>query len=71
MRGEKKVQRERTRGEYHVMERAYGRFERALRLPAAVDETGAQASYKRGVLRISVPRSRPAPTSRRIEVQPG
>lgn len=68
VRGEKKVERESKHGELHVMERAYGRFERALPLPAAVDESGAEASYKRGVLRIRVPRSRPVADSRRIEV---
>lgn len=71
VRGEKRVQREHTRGEYHIMERAYGRFERALRLPAAVDENAAKASYKRGVLRINVPRSSPVASNRRIEVKPG
>ena len=71
VRGEKRVQHERKRGEFHIMERAYGRFERALRLPAEVDEAGAEASYNRGVLRIRVPRSRPVATSRRIEVTRG
>jgi HSP20 family protein len=50
------------------MERAYGRFERALRLPVSVSDDGAAASYKRGVLRISVPRSTPVARARRIEV---
>jgi HSP20 family protein len=71
VRGEKKAQREHKRGQYHIMERAYGRFERALRLPVTVDEAGAEASYKRGVLRISVPRSTPAAGTRRIEVTGG
>jgi HSP20 family protein len=68
VRGEKKFQREHQHGQYHVMERAYGRFERALRLPVSVSEDGAAASYKRGVLRISVPRSTPVARTRRIEV---
>lgn len=71
VRGEKKVRRERKRGEYHILERAYGRFERALRLPVAVDDAGAEASYKRGVLRVSVPRSTPVATTGRIEVKRG
>ena len=71
VRGEKRVQRERKRGEFHIMERAYGRFERALRLPAAVDEARAEASYKRGVLRVRAPRSQPVAASRRIEVTRG
>ena len=68
VRGEKKFQREHQHGQYHVMERAYGRFERALRLPVSVSDEGAAASYKRGVLHISVPRSTPVARARRIEV---
>ena len=68
VRGEKKFQREHQHGQYHVMERAYGRFERALRLPVSVSEDGAAASYKRGVLHISVPRSSPVTRARHIEV---
>ena len=68
VRGEKKFQREHQHGQYHVMERAYGRFERALRLPVSVSEDGAAASYKRGVLHISIPRSTPVARTRRIKV---
>lgn len=68
VRGEKKFQREHQHGQYHVMERAYGRFERALRLPVSVSDDGATASYKRGVLHISVPRSSPVTRARHIEV---
>ena len=70
VRGEKKVQRERKEGRFHVMERAYGAFERAVRLPVAVEQSGAQASYKRGVLHVAVPRSA-AHKVRRIEVKRG
>jgi len=53
--GEKQVERDATQGRYYVMERAYGRFERAVPLPAQVDESKARARYKRGVLRITLP----------------
>lgn len=53
--GEKQVERDAAQGRYYVMERAYGRFERAVPLPAAVDESRATARYKRGVLRITLP----------------
>lgn len=66
--GEKKVQRERKEGQFHVMERAYGAFERAVRLPVSVDEAGAQASYKRGVLHIVLRRSQKQ-KARRITVK--
>ena len=70
VRGEKKVEREESRGRYYVMERAYGSFERAIPLPTAVDENGARAKYQRGVLRITLPKSARA-RHRRVEVQAG
>ena len=56
VRGEKRVERESREGRYHVLECAYGSFERAVPLPTVVDETRANARYKNGVLRISLPK---------------
>ena len=67
VRGEKKVERERREGRYHVTERAYGAFERAVALPVPVDPDGARARYRRGVLQVSLPRLSEA-RPRRIEV---
>ena len=67
VRGEKKISREEKRGHYHVMERAYGHFERAIRLPVSVEEEGAKATYDAGVLTISLPKSNRI-QSRRITV---
>lgn len=66
--GEKKVQQEQNEGRYYAMECAYGRFERALPLPATVDENRAKAKYKRGVLTITLPKLKQS-ASRRIEVK--
>lgn len=68
VRGEKRVQREEKRGHYHVMECAYGSFERAMALPAEVDDSRARASYRDGVLRIALPKVRSARGARRIDV---
>lgn len=68
VRGEKRVRHDSHQGRYHLLERAYGRFERALPLPAAVDEEGARASYRDGVLEVTLPRAT-APGARRIQVQ--
>ena len=57
VRGEKRFQREQTKGRYHLMECAYGRFERAIPLPASVDDTRAEATYRDGLLHIVLPRS--------------
>lgn len=70
VRGEKRVEREERKGRYFMMERAYGRFERATPLPSAVDENGARAQYRHGVLKVTLPKSARA-RSRKVEVQVG
>jgi len=67
VRGEKRISKERSEGSYHIMECAYGRFERVLALPVSVDEGKARAKYRRGVLTITLPKSRTA-ARRRISV---
>jgi HSP20 family protein len=57
VRGEKRIERERTEGRYHMTECAYGRFERAIPLPDKVDPSKARAVYKSGVLRVEMPKS--------------
>jgi len=57
VRGEKQLQRERTEGRYHISECAYGIFERAIQLPDEVESEKASARYRRGVLRVELPKS--------------
>lgn len=70
VRGEKHLAREQQRGRYHLMECAYGSFERAIPLPVPVREAQARASYRGGVLTVRLPKAEHART-RRIEVQTG
>lgn len=60
VRGKKLATSERTEGQYHITERAYGRFERVFQLPVEVDENGTEATYKHGVLKIRLPKSQSA-----------
>ena len=69
IRGEKRLEREDRRGQYVLLERAYGRFERRIPLPVPVDEEQAKASYRRGVLRIRLPRRPGAKGKRGIKVE--
>lgn len=57
VRGEKRVERDRHEGQWYLMERAYGSFERVVPLPVEVDEAGVQAHYRRGVLRLTLPKT--------------
>jgi HSP20 family protein len=52
----------------HINERFQGRFSRVLSLPDDIDPGAVNASYRDGVLRITVPR-RESAQPRRIEVQ--
>jgi HSP20 family protein len=67
IKGEKKYeQEEKEKGQYR-MERSYGSFERAISLPTEVDESKAKAEFKRGVLRLTLPK-RPGTQSRRKKI---
>lgn len=56
IKGEKKAEREEKEENYHLVERSYGSFSRAMKLPAAVDPDKVQATYKNGVLTVVLPK---------------
>ncbi|SOD41400.1 Hsp20/alpha crystallin family protein [Nitrosovibrio sp. Nv4] len=56
LRGEKRFERARNDSTYHVMERAYGVFQRAIPLPSNVDADHAEADYRNGVLTVHLPK---------------
>lgn len=66
--GEKKQQTDEQGKNYHVLERAYGRFSRSIPLPTAVNPDRVEARYKDGILRITMGKSQGA-KSKRIEVK--
>ena len=70
VRGEKRVQSDRREGRFHIMECAYGSFERAVPLPAEVDGDMASARYRRGVLAVWLPKHKRA-ARQRIPVSSG
>lgn len=65
--GEKRFEREQSKGEYYMLERAYGHFSRSIPLQHEVDADSADASYKNGVLRLELAK-KPDQRRRRIEV---
>ena len=54
--GERKQQNETKEKTFHRIESSYGKFERIIRLPAEVDADKVKASYKDGVLNITLPK---------------
>lgn len=70
VRGEKRSSRESGDGRYRMLECAYGTFERSIRLPTEVVADKASAAYRKGVLRIELPKSRSAePRQVRVKVR--
>ncbi|MDD2706588.1 MAG: Hsp20/alpha crystallin family protein [Verrucomicrobiae bacterium] len=66
--GERKREHEHKDKNYHRVERVYGQFHRAIALPSPVDAGGIKASYKDGILDITLPKK--AETKpRQIEVE--
>jgi len=60
IKGEKKEEKEDKGKHYYRMERSYGAFNRAVSLPDGLDTDKAQASFKNGVLNISLPKTEQA-----------
>ena len=54
--GERKMEREHPGEQFHRVERSYGKFIRRFPLGSEVDRQGAEAVYREGVLRISLPK---------------
>jgi HSP20 family protein len=69
IRGEKRCERKDERA--HVTERFYGTFQRAIQLPFTPDPEQVQADFENGVLKITLPKEKPARSSRKIEVRVG
>jgi HSP20 family protein len=58
--GERKHETEKKDAETYRSERFYGRFHRTLSLPKQVDVNKVKASYKDGVLSVTLPKSEEA-----------
>ena len=68
IRGEKHSGADQAGRRYHLMERAYGKFERSIPLPHGVSTEGAEVSYHDGVVVVILPKTeamppRPLPVS--------
>jgi HSP20 family protein len=70
LRGEMRREEQRDERGVHRAERHYGRFERALPLPAEVSRDQIQASFRNGVLEVHLPKTEAGrERMRRIPIQ--
>jgi HSP20 family protein len=54
VRGERNFEKEEKEENFHRIERRFGTFTRTFRLPVTVDAEHTQASYDRGILKITL-----------------
>jgi len=70
IRGEKKQEDDEKGKNYYRMERSYGSFQRVLSLPEDADQDGVKATFKKGVLNVTMPRrALPKSDVKQIEVK--
>jgi HSP20 family protein len=57
IKGEKKEEKEEKKKDYYLSERSYGSFQRSFRIPDGVEIDKIEASFKNGVLTVTLPKS--------------
>ena len=68
LQGEKRFEDEENRGNYRRIERSYGSFYRTIPLSSSVDEDAIKASFKNGVLSITLPKKE-AEVGKKISIE--
>ena len=68
VKGEKKQESEEKEENYHRVERHYGSFQRSFRLPENIHRDKLDASYKDGILKLTLPKSEESEV-KKIEVK--
>ena len=70
MKGEKREEYEETKKDFYRSERSYGAFQRSFRLPEDVDQEKIEASLKKGVLTVVLPKTAEAQKkARKVEIK--
>ncbi len=63
IRGEKSEEKEEKKKDYYLSERRYGAFERRFQIPQGVAAGKIDASFKKGVLKVTLPKTAEAEAS--------
>ncbi|MBI3581166.1 MAG: Hsp20/alpha crystallin family protein [Nitrospinae bacterium] len=57
IKGEKKMESEEKERDYYRSERSYGSFCRTIGLPSGIDKDKTTATFKKGVLKVTLPKT--------------
>ena len=66
IKGEKSEEHEEDKGDLHRSERQYGMFERTIPLVSEVEADKVNATFKKGVLKVTLPKTKEAQSNRRV-----
>jgi HSP20 family protein len=69
--GQKKDEKEDKGQNYYRMERSYGSFKRTIPLPSEVESNKVDATFKKGVLTITLPKTAEARERKKISIKAG
>lgn len=70
IKGEKQEEKEEKKKDYYLHERHFGSFERSFDVPESVDANKIEASFKKGVLTVTLPKKPEAQKpAKKIEVK--
>jgi HSP20 family protein len=70
IKGEKQEEKEEKKKDYYLQERHFGSFERSFDIPESVDPNKIEASFKKGVLTVTLPKKAEAQKpAKKIEVK--
>ena len=70
IKGEKREEKEDKGKGYYRMERSYGSFSRTVPLPSEIDQDKVKATFKKGVLTVTLPKTEKAiKETKRIDIK--
>jgi HSP20 family protein len=70
MKGEKQQEKQEKKTDYYLQERHYGSFERSFEIPESVDPDKIEATFRKGVLTVTLPKKADAQKpAKKVEVK--
>ncbi|MBN1140044.1 MAG: Hsp20/alpha crystallin family protein [Anaerolineae bacterium] len=71
IKGEKRHEKKDEGKNYYRLERSYGSFQRSIPLPAEVNEDKVEATFKNGVLTVTLPKTAAARARKQVAIKTG
>lgn len=66
--GERSIERDEEKGNYHLRERSWGKFSRSFSIPHTIKAEAVDANFAKGVLTVKMPKA-PEALARKIEIK--